>query len=567
MRYPRVDKTTFYREIDKTFKQYKIPKTKATIDQYCFPSKFQLQIPQKLLAEYINPKTPYRGLLVYHGIGSGKTCTAISISLGFVRKNKVMVILPASLIGGFRAELRSPCAGNRYISDADRKLLTTLDPNSTEYRSIIAESNLRIDEDYDIYSYNKFSLMLKNKHKFDLQNTLMIIDEVHNMISDTGTYYSQIYKLVQSAPDSFRLVIMTATPIFDKPSEIALTLNLLRRDIQLPTGSEFRQEFIITRWLDEGPTFEATNLDVIRSFAKGYVSYYRGAPPFTFPKQNLQYVDVLMSPKQLALYNTVMKRERSNVYTKDFAEGVIPKNFFIGVRMISNIVYPNNDVRSRGFSSMTPKDYQLDKMKILSPKFVEIVSRIKADKGTAFVYSNFKGYNGVQGLVEYLKSQGYQDYLIADKGPKRFAIWSGDQAQADRDRIRAVFNNPVNIDGSYIKLILGSPSIKEGVTLLRVSQVHLLDPYWNWSRMKQIIGRAIRFCSHKDVPANKRKVDVFIYLAVHPKLKVSIDQYIMRMANTKRSLNETFEMVLKEAAIDCNLLANANEDDIVCMGS
>lgn len=239
--------------------------------------------------------------------------------------------------------------------------------------------------------------------------------------------------------------------------------------------------------------------------------------------------------------------------------------------MISNIVYPNNQIRKLGFDSMTKRDWQLDRMEILSPKFVEIMSKMRADKGTCFIYSNFKGYNGLQGLVEYLNSQGYKDYLIAGPGKKRYAIWSGDQTQADRAKIKTVFNNPNNVDGSMIKAILGSPSIKEGVTLLRVSQVHLLDPYWNWSRMEQIIGRGIRFCSHKDVPAAKRKVDVFIYLAVHPKLKISIDEYIMRMADNKRELNEAFEMVLKESAVDCELFHNANvypgEPDIRCARS
>ena len=64
--------------------------------------------------------------------------------------------------------------------------------------------------------------------------------------------------------------------------------------------------------------------------------------------------------------------------------------------------------------------------------------------------------------------------------------------------------------------MLGSPSIKEGVSLLRVQQVHMMEPYWNMSRMLQIMGRAVRFCSHKDVPKNKRIVKIYLYLASYP---------------------------------------------------
>jgi hypothetical protein len=53
----------------------------------------------------------------------------------------------------------------------------------------------------------------------------------------------------------------------------------------------------------------------------------------------------------------------------------------------------------------------------------------------------------------------------------------------------------------------------EGVDFKNVRQVHLLDPWWNDSRMQQVIGRGVRFCSHKDLPPDKRVVDVFIHLA------------------------------------------------------
>ena len=81
------------------------------------------------------------------------------------------------------------------------------------------------------------------------------------------------------------------------------------------------------------------------------------------------------------------------------------------------------------------------------------------------------------------------------------------------------------MDGSRIKIMLGSPSIKEGVSLLRIDQIHILEPYWNLSRIQQIIGRGIRFCSHKDLPKYKQTVKVYLYLATHCKEDISIDEY------------------------------------------
>ena len=68
------------------------------------------------------------------------------------------------------------------------------------------------------------------------------------------------------------------------------------------------------------------------------------------------------------------------------------------------------------------------------------------------------------------------------------------------------------------------------------------------SKMDQIIGRAIRFCSHKDVPYSKQLVKVYIYMATHSKIKKSIDQHIMSMAIQKRIINSKFENALKEAS-------------------
>lgn len=126
--------------------------------------------------------------------------------------------------------------------------------------------------------------------------------------------------------------------------------------------------------------------------------------------------------------------------------------------------------------------------------------------------------------------------------------------------IRNTFNHKNNEDGSQLKIILGSSAIKEGVTLLRVQEVHILEPYWNWNRILQVMGRGIRYCSHKDVPNKKQLVKVYIYLAYHPSLKKSVDERIMEMAINKKQIGMQFEYALQEAAVDCELFSNANND-------
>ena len=85
-----------------------------------------------------------------------------------------------------------------------------------------------------------------------------------------------------------------------------------------------------------------------------------------------------------------------------------------------------------------------------------------------------------------------------------------------------------------------------------------MEPYWNWSRLDQVIGRAVRFCSHKDLPKRYRYVDIYLYIADHPKEEMTIDKYILAMAYKKTEIISKFEHALKETAIDCKLNYHGN---------
>lgn len=565
-RYPSGKDDNFYKFVNKKYGKYKIKKEKKTLKQICFPTKYQFQVPQKFLADFINPDTPYKRILIYHRIGAGKTCTAISIAENFKKTKKIMVVLPASLKGNFRTELRSPCGGNIYLTASERTQLSLLHPQSDQYKSIIRDSDDRIDKAYTIYSYNKFIDLLKNNN-LQLNNTLLIIDEVHNMISETGTYYENLYNLISAAPSTLRLVILSATPIFDKPVEIALTMNLLI-DNKLPTNQQFINTFIDIKYKNKFPTYSVKNIDLFKKHIRGHVSYFRGAPPHAFPKAEVHIVKCKMSDNQLQLYKKVLKKEKSNNNIKDYVNKDISNNFFIGIRMISNFVFPNKKTNEDGYLSLRDKDLTVKNIKKFSPKFIKILRRIKRCDGTVLVYSNFKEYGGIKTFVRFLEVHGFKNYEKYNSGRKRFAIWSGDQEYSIKEEIKSVFNRYDNRDGSQIKIILGSPSIKEGISLLRVQEVHLMETYWNQSRNFQIIGRAIRFCSHKDMPPDKRLVKVYIYLATHPEIKRSIDEHILKMAIDKQLINLQFEKALKQGAIDCYLFKNANvyrnDSDIKC---
>jgi hypothetical protein len=346
--------------------------------------------------------------------------------------------------------------------------------------------------------------------------------------------------------------------MFDRPVEIALTLNLLKKDDLLPI-TKFNQEYMNITTNSKEITYKAINLKDFRSKVKNLISYYRGAPPQAYPQAEFKTVRCNMSDFQYKSYLTSLSTEdkfiRGSFKNADILN--MPQNFFLGPRFISNVSFPNKSIGEMGYSSFRGQALQIQNIGEYSIKFFKIYQKINKADGPVFVYSNFKELGGIRCFVKFLEHHGWKNYKTHGEGKKRFALWSGDEPHHVKDEIKYIFNQKSNEDGSKIKIMIGSPSIKEGVSLLRVQQVHMMEPYWNMSRMLQIMGRAVRFCSHKDVPKSKRVVKIYLYLATYPGEK-TIDQYIWSLAKKKNTLINQFELALKESAFDCELFYNRN---------
>jgi superfamily II DNA or RNA helicase len=540
-----------YDKINKEFKKYKLKKSSSSMNEICLPKQFKFQPQQLFLRDYFNSKLANKGLLIYHQIGAGKTCTAITIAESVKDRMKIIVVLPASLIGNFRDELRSGCGGEFYLSNADRNILKTLKSSSRIYKNIIKKSDKIINTCYKIYSYHIFVDMCK-ENKIKLKNTLLIVDEIQNMISEGGIFYESLKKVVDRSDDKTKIILLSATPMFNKPEEIALTLNLLKLKKDLPTGNDFNAAFID----NSNEEYKMKNIDLFKSYIPGVISYYRGAEPQSFPKTIFKLVKCKMEPFQYKSYRTVLDaEEQGNFMGRDILK--LPNDFMLGPRIISNIAFPNKRIDEKGFTSLVGVNLKKKNIMKFSKKFYKILNKISRSSGPIFVYSNFKDIGGIRSFVQCLEYNGYCNYNEHGIGSNRYAVWSGDETSIVKEDIKHNFNNKNNSNGSMIKIILGSPSIKEGVSLLRVEQVHILEPYWNMSRILQIIGRAVRFCSHKDVPREKRIVEVYLYLATYPGEQTT-DMYIWLNANKKHQLIEQFELSLKEMAIDCKLFYNRN---------
>jgi superfamily II DNA or RNA helicase len=146
------------------------------------------------------------------------------------------------------------------------------------------------------------------------------------------------------------------------------------------------------------------------------------------------------------------------------------------------------------------------------------------------------------------------DETIGGAEKKEYVVISGEVSIEDRTRVQKMYNTP-----GGCSLILVSSTGAEGLDLKRVRHIHIMEPYWNWGRIEQIISRGVRNDSHIDLPKEEKNVQAYIYLAVPPEseaakateLTTDVDLYEDALKN--RDSIVSFTEALEEVSIECSL--------------
>jgi len=137
--------------------------------------------------------------------------------------------------------------------------------------------------------------------------------------------------------------------------------------------------------------------------------------------------------------------------------------------------------------------------------------------------------------------------------PARYSMITGDIRLSPNNEFEVKgLTSQDNVDGNKVKVVLISKAGSEGIDLKFIRQVHILDPWYNMNRVEQTIGRAVRNFSHKDLPFEKRNVEIFMYATIlEEKETESADTYVYRVAEFKAVQIGKVSRVLKETAVDC----------------
>jgi len=137
--------------------------------------------------------------------------------------------------------------------------------------------------------------------------------------------------------------------------------------------------------------------------------------------------------------------------------------------------------------------------------------------------------------------------------PARYSMITGDPRLSPNNVFEVKgLTSEDNKDGNKVKVILVSKAGSEGIDLKFIRQVHILEPWYNMNRLEQIIGRAVRNFSHKDLPFEKRNVEIFMYGTIlEDNKEEAADLYVYRVAEYKALQIGKVSRVLKETSVDC----------------
>ena len=581
----QIPTTSFYAEVNK---KYQSEFTFLGFDKTKGCSKthdIEFFSYQKFVREYMkDDPSNARGLLVFHGLGSGKTITSILVAEEMKDRKKV-VLMPARLKSEYKKELRRLGHDDAYI-----------------------------DANYKFLSYNSQNVVRDILYQ-GLDDKLLIIDEVHTllntMISPAATQGAQVYEHIMDARN-LKMLCLSGTPAVSDPFELAVLFNMLKgwlvTEKRMPGGrtTTERHNLFPTDYKEYSSLFvsedrsKIINGKIFEDRIAGLVSFYGGIydpegyiVPHVSP---LQIIEVEMSATQWEQYMDVRREEielerldkfKTTAFTLQELKKPQRKSattYKRGSLQSCNFATPNKKliakfkgkktgeikkIRQEVIKSLSDSDLKEPGLAEFSPKAVEILHLIEQKHANqpVFIYSSLDIF-GVSIIARILEANGYKNFAEHGAGKKTFAIISGDTTEKEKSLILESCNTPANIDGSHVQVLLGTKVISEGVTLKNFRAVVIMEGQWRKNRIDQVIGRAVRTCSHQDLPIEQRHVDVYILLSREPR-GVQIDKLLQGDIETvdfmlyNKALRDdkligAFFKHIRNAAVDCQLNISSN---------
>jgi len=424
--------------IKKTYYVKEFVWEKIVVENKCLPNananvnstnNIELNPTQKFITHYFTPDSPYKGLLLWHSVGTGKTCTGVATATtSFERQGY-------SILWVTRTTLKSDVWKNIFdqichtiILDEIKKGLI-IPENINERKKLLSKSWL------EPMSYKQFSNLLAGKNKiYDilverngsadiLKKTLIIIDEAHKLyggdlkaserpnMTIMEKLISNSYKL--SGLDSCKLLIMTATPFTNSPLELFSLINLFiehESDKITTNKEEFKKQFMTSDNI-----LSTNGVKLLANKLTGLISYLnREKDPTQFAQPIMINVPILMTHiENEELRDAVYLNTTTHNLAKDVEEQI--------ASLKNKIKNMKTEYKTKKTSlSETKSSYSKEEFKTLNNDLKVLLNKIKDLEEELNNYKDTK-YESAMKIkelkekVKKIKHSLLQEYLLYTK--------------------------------------------------------------------------------------------------------------------------------------------------------
>lgn len=593
--YPKIDSNDFYPDI---FRKKEFHELKDISSDLYFSH-------QKIVARFLSHWTLYNSLLLVHDTGTGKTGSATAVYENLRRRDVIEVLYITNndtLIDNFKNEI---VRRSSFLRDAILEETKDTDVDSDLYKR--ARNRVLIREHFEFYTYQTLASAIQKKELSVTQPSklLIIMDEVHHLvvqeIEKKDSSYQTILAWLQTIPNR-RLLLLTATPMRNDPSEIAPILNLMMdKQQQFPIGKQFEKEFFNVKQVVGNIALLQWKPGMAERFShkiKGYVSVVKQG----ITDVRITYIGEIVKPIQYyRLCINDMKKEQSDAYLKAWDKDTATSksketdsSFYSHAQQASLFVFPGSlygVAGNRKFidknNRLTPEFLKLTGLKVGSEfdeHNLEIISRYSStyahvireiiDNPTEHIYVYCDKVNG-SGIVVCIALLNTLFQFSLFKGKKmdwkqpkrRYLLLNEVQEDIKEQNFQNminIFNDERNLFAEYVQVVFGTDKTKEGISLKRIRQIHVTTPDWNFGKVFQAIGRGVRLLSHADLDEEDREVRIFFHCAVPSttnRFQKSIDFYRYQRSELRDQNIKLVEYYLLTSAFDCQLnkVLNARE--------
>ena len=415
---------------------------------------------QLIVQRYLNIATPYRGLLFYHGLGSGKTCSSISIIEGMVQDKRVYVMTPASLQANYRTQMRF--CGNQLFRNNNHWVFKKL-TSEKDFKPIIDEMGVDISyfdekikalglknkglwltvpgqennyEDLNVREKEildeQIVLMIKDKYNFinfngirnekwdkitkqgklnPFNNSIIVIDEAHNFVSrivnklqsKKPTVSIKMYHAIMEA-ENCRVVLLTGTPFINYPNELGTLFNLIHGyNVVLAFKLSYKPG---AKALNEKNFKQIFQDDIIDS-----VEY--SAPYLKFTKTPFGFIKIedkmIHNPRGEVYYDDFKRYLSEKIRSIDGLQIIESESKFYKYKLLPDVgeefdkyFLEGDNIKNKEFFQkkiLGMVSYVGDN-KALMPDIVKSTERVKDEKGTKIIQSDIH--------VEYVEMSKHQ---------------------------------------------------------------------------------------------------------------------------------------------------------------